>query len=531
MTEAEKKRKRSLALALAVAKAKAATAAPAQRNPDGTYGAAPDGFVLNPATGQTEDMRSPNNPNISEGTGAALAQGVGQGLSFGGMDEVVGGMYGMTGPGSMAENYDYATAKMREELARGRDQHPIAAYGGEVAGAIAAPFGAAKAGATLWGSMGRGAVAGAGAGGLYGLLSGEGDLADRAGGAVSGGILGGVIGAAAPAVVALGNRAVRGAQNASQARAIARNAPSMADLKAEAGALYAQADKAIVARSAFGPAVQNAITAAERKGMDVDLTPGAAKVADRLSTAADDLNPGLSFRELQTLREKAAIPAGNVMVPREAALGSGFIEAIDDFVDNVDPALSETVGKARELWARLAKSKKIQAAIDKAQNQASGLENGLRVQFRAILDSTKQKRGFTKGEIAAMEAVVRGTPFGNFMRKIGVFGMSAGQGGSGLGIMTGAGAGGTIGTLIGGPAGGAVGAVLPGIIGTGAKALGSMSTQAAAERARAMIAAGMTPNATGLLPAMQSQIGNTASRGLLPFAAQVELPLPVGQRR
>lgn len=457
----------------------------------------------------------------------AGARGALQGLTFGAGDEIVAaGASALSGV-----PYDQALQAERDRLELGRQQNPVAAYGGEIAGAVAVPLGAATVGANALANMGRGAVTGAGLGSLYGYLAGEGGVAERAGNALSSGILGAAVGGAVPAVTALGSRIVQNARTAAGNREIVRSAPTMDQLRAQAGALYNQADSVMVPRAPFGQAVDDAVTQARRMGMDPDLTPGASTVASRMTDAADSTNPGMSFRELNTLREKAAIPAGNVMAPREAMLGTQFIEAIDDFVDSVDPATSAKVKQARDLWRRLAKSKKIEEILEKARNQASGYENGLRVQFRAILNSPKQRRGFSAAEIEAMQAVVRGTAFGNIMRKLGVFGLSAGPGGSGLGVLTGAGSGGTIGTLIAGPIGGVVGATVPALVGSGAKAIAERSTRNAADRVRALVAAGVNASPPGLAPATQSQVSGAATRAALPAAVQAEVPLPVRQRR
>lgn len=54
------------------------------------YGTPPEGMVLNPKTGQMEDLRSPIHPAIPQGRVNAAALGTGQGLGFNLLDEAVG---------------------------------------------------------------------------------------------------------------------------------------------------------------------------------------------------------------------------------------------------------------------------------------------------------------------------------------------------------------------------------------------------------------------------------------------------------
>ncbi|WP_146038665.1 hypothetical protein [Paracoccus sp. SY] len=166
-------------------------------------GTAPDGVTFNPATGQMEDLTLRQDPTLFGGRTGAAMQGAGQGLSFGAMDEVVGALHGLTGPGSYAENSAYARDVMRDDLARARDEHPVVAYGAEIAGGAASSIGAASAlGMTGAGTLGaqarQGAALGAAEGAVYGGMSAEGGAAERAAGAAKGAGIGGLTGFAAP---------------------------------------------------------------------------------------------------------------------------------------------------------------------------------------------------------------------------------------------------------------------------------------------------------------------------------------------
>lgn len=449
---------------------------------------------------------------------ANFARGGLQGMTFGFGDEIVGG-----GVAALTDKtYEQAVADERKRLEMGRTESPVATYGGELAGVVAMPLGAVAKGPTMANTAMRSAGMGGLLGGLYGFGSGEGGFADRLSNAAGVGAISAVLGGVLPVIGAGATRVYNSAKERAAVAAAAKNAPTPGDLRTQAGAIYNAADNAVLPRQQFATDAQGMVANAARQGMDADLTPGAAKVADRITDAANAPDPSLPFSELDILRRKAAVPAGNLANRTESAIGSQFVSAIDDFVDSVDPALSKEIGRAREMWGRLRRSELIETAIDKAKNQASGFENGLRVQFRAILNNPKLLRGFSEAERNAMREVVEGTTFGNLLKKIGVVGLSGGQGGTGLGMATGAGFGATVGTMLGGPLGGAVGGLLPLGVGSVAKKAAEGITTRAAERARGLVAAGGLPQpAPTLPPAAQAQLEAMMRRGLLPFSSEV----------
>ncbi|QAX31317.1 hypothetical protein [Leisingera sp. NJS204] len=169
-------------LALAAAAKKRRQANAPQPNADGTYGQPPAGTVADPRTGQMVDPDAMRN-RVSVSPANAAMHGAGQGLGFGAFDEAVAGTYGALGPGDFQENYDYALARQRAELAANREAHPVVSTGAEVAGGVATALtglGAAGQAATKSGQFLRSAAAGAAAGGVYGFNSGEGGAAERA---------------------------------------------------------------------------------------------------------------------------------------------------------------------------------------------------------------------------------------------------------------------------------------------------------------------------------------------------------------
>ena len=184
------------------------------KNPDGTYGQAPEGFVMNPRTGQMEDLRSPNNPATATGRMGAVGLGAGQGFSYDMLDETVGALEGMTGGSA-----EYGREVIREKDRRAKEDYPVSYNVPKVGSAIWTSLGLGKAlgltGAT--GSVAERGLQGAKLGGLEGLLFGGGQgegMADRVKGALTYGTAGATIGGVAPfaieGVKRLGDAAIAG---------------------------------------------------------------------------------------------------------------------------------------------------------------------------------------------------------------------------------------------------------------------------------------------------------------------------------
>lgn len=411
----------------------------------------------------------------------SIVQGGTQGLTFGFGDEAVAGLVSAL-PGW---TYDQALAAARGELSDARLARPKTTMAAEVAGSVAPAL--AGAGAVgIPGSLGGRALAGAGAGAasgaLYGFGTGEGGFAPRMASAAAGGLGGAALGAAIPIAGSYAREGIEALMNNRTINRAIAAAPSLSDLKSAASAIYNQADNVTnLPRADFAAKATGMLDDAARSGMDDMLTPGAARVAGKIDDAAQVADPNIGFRELDILRKQAGIPAGNVANRTEASIGSRMIEGIDDFIDTVDPSLSGAIKEARATWAQLRRSELVDKAIDRARNAASGFENGLRVEFRRILNNPKLLRGFNEAEIDALKRVARGTASGNLMRQVGRIGIGLSGQSNGLGATIG----GIAGTALGGPLAGAatVG------IGTGMKALAERSTRKAAEKALSTISA------------------------------------------
>lgn len=441
-----------------------------------------------------------------------------QGVSFGFGDELTaaesailgrtpeGGYFNYNKP--FGERYNTALEAERGQQKQFREENPVAATAAEIAGGVATGAGLAGKGATLVGRaagkglgtrVGAGVVEGAGYGALYGAGSAE---DDRVSGAGIGALTGGVVGGGIPAV----GSALRVPFEAARRRASVAAAPTNEALRSAAKQAYQVADDAGLQFSQRG-------YLSLKQGISDDLATGGynARLNPKISAVLDELK-GLegtapTLQRLEQVR-RVALNASNSAEPSERMLAGRIIENIDEFVDKISPQdiVSGTnrtkavmaLKEARETWKRLRKSELLDEAFEKAQNQASGFENGLRTQFRSILNNKKLRSKFNKEELTAMVKVVRGGPAENALKLLGKFGFGT-DGASNM-------LGGTIGVGLGGVVGGPVGSMAAAGIGTAARKGAEAATRSNAEYVRALVRAGqLSPRqAPAMLRALES---------------------------
>lgn len=454
-----------------------------------------------------QDIRDP-------GLGLSVMSGLTQGATFGYGDEVAAGLASMLPGGG---SYEDSLRTARGLLGDARFSRPVTTTASEIGGAMLVP-GAGGAGLvakapTLASKAALSAATGAASGGLYGFGVGEGGFDERLGSAQRGAFGGALLGVSMPYAGAATRHWLDNLAEGQAVKGAAKSAPALDDLRQQAGRIYSQADTVTnLPRADFATRATGLIDDAKRAGMDDMLTPGASRVAGKIDEAAQSVVPSIGFRELDILRKQAAIPAGNVQNRTEAAIGSKMIGGIDDFLDAADPKLSASIGEARDMWGKLRRTEMIEEAIARAGNAASGLENGIRIEFRKILNNPKLRRGFSEQEISMMERAARGGPVANVLRQVGRLGVGLSGQSNGLGAAVG----GIAGTTIGGPVGG----LMTMVAGTGAKALTERSTKKAAQLARDVVAArGNIPAKQGLLEFMNKPAA-IAGHGLLPYISQ-----------
>jgi len=482
------------------------------RAKDGAFGDYLRAQAAQPKPGETPDqmfkrqyggLSQEARPNSGEG----VARSALQGATFGGGDELVAAGAAALDPllkgsgGSYGDRYDAYLGRERQRLGQFRNDHPVAAIGSEVVGAIPtamlAPEIKAAQGAGLGTRMLVSGANAAGQGAVYGFNAGQDGPANRASNAALSAILAGGIGAASPYVGDALTRAGKKAANSTIAKQFMKDVPDTEALRAMGHKTFQQASDAgiTVKPDAMKQSVDDIAAWAAKEGIDPTLHPGATAALKRLQAVTDQ---PLTLDNVQTLRRVMGAAAQSQSAD-ERRIASGMIDHLDRFVSDLTPdqTVNGSVGNApkllsdaRNIWSRMKKSEIIDNAMTKADNQASGVENGIRIQFRSILNNNKLRRSFTPDEISAMNDVVQGNFTANTLRRLGRLSGGSGAQHNMLTSMGGSGLGAAAGGAIAGPVGAAIGAVSVPALGYGAQKGAEALTRRQASIAQALIASG-----------------------------------------
>lgn len=446
----------------------------------------------------------------------AVQSGFNQGLTLGFGDEIYAGATAIpraavdafSGRGfDLGRAYDEGLTGTRQNMSDAAALNPVGATVGEVTGAVVNPLarglGIGKA-ASTGAKIALGAGEGAALGGLYGFGSGE-TMDERLSGAGWGAAGGAVTGVVAPWLANKAGEAVTGVAQRRATDAAIKSAPAAADLKAASSALFQKVDQSGVKvdTNRFSQLVQDLVTKAKKDRISASLDPKAHGAYSELIGALDDVQKSggaLTVSDLHTLRQiaqKAAVSAEG----RDAMFANRIVDALDDFVSHGGnlklppnqigaPGGTNTAGndllEAISTWGRSRRVGLIEEAVYRAQNQASGFENGLRIQFRQLIQNPKTRKLFTKAELQAIEEVANGTALSNVTRLLGKFGFGGGSASNMLGGTIGFGAG----SVLGGPLGG----ILAAGVGTGARKVGETLAKRGADRAAKVVATPNIPN-------------------------------------
>lgn len=375
------------ALAVARARRRRQASGPV-KNADGTYGQAPADMFMNPATGQmtSREMIGANTETSAAGAGL---RGAAAGVLFG-FDDEIGALHSyLTG--------DQERAKLQLEQARAKqdvdaDQHPIAAAGGKIAGALvpAAASAPLAVGKGVLGTMARGASIGALEGAAHGAGGGEG-LEGRVNGAAWGSGVGGVVGGAAPAVIA----GVKSAAN--PALAMLTRKPSEA--KVRRGLLDTLRQSG---RSADDVATEVAEAGLEGQGefrlMDALGSAGQRRAAGVVRAGGDGATELAEFLEKRQLGQPERVggfleDAFGFRGSNAPASGADLVPQGHTFVDAPSDVLRRPVRSAAGLTSDLTKARSI--AANEAYDAARG--NAAPVDVRSALRVIDDRIGGMKG--------------------------------------------------------------------------------------------------------------------------------------
>lgn len=450
-----------------------------------------------------------------------LVRQVAEGATFGLSDEIaaggnaavekIGGLVGLTKDRPIGEIYD---ENLKAERAKDRafeKAHPKAAMVAEIAGAIPtslAPMGAvgrtAQVGSGL-SKLGANLAIGAGQGALYGFNAGEGGVAKRAQNATEGAAWGAAGGALAPVAGKIGDKFA----NSKTFKALRKTAPTTEKLQATAGPLFDSADGVQIAPERMSQFVDDLTGKLKSEGLHPALHPKAVGVLGSLGGEAAE---GASNAIMTTRRIIAGVAKSTD--PDERRIGSMMLEAYDDLVENmVDSDLSagaaegvsRNLKEARKVYSSFRKNQIIDRMIEKAESTASGLENGLRIEARRLLNNEKKLRGFTPDEKSMLKEIADGTFSANLLRRLGQLSFGEGARHNVMHGLQGSAAGGFLGSFLG-PTGAVIGAIVPPTAGYAGRKGAEKIALDKMRALKAVIATG------GVLPPLSN-----GSRASLPF--------------
>lgn len=343
----------------------------------------------------------------------AATDSVANGAMFGWADEAASAlgtpfrmMRDRVGPG---EAYKRELALQQELQRQNREAHPVASMAGELAGGMMTGGTLVKGGATMigrnvpmLGRTGAAAMEGAAYGGVYG--AGDANPGERLSGAAKGAVIGGIMGGA--------SEKIGGAIASRISKAKTGPAPTMDELASEASTLYQSAENAGVQ---FKPEATNKLSynvdvLTKKFALDPELQPETTVVLKRIAEAR---GKPLSLMEMENLRKIA------LGVSREAGKASDrkaagmVVDQIDNIMSdgrNIAAGNTEAIGhlqQARDVWKRMRKMETLNEINEKALNHASGYENGLVTQLRALANNPKRMRAFSPEEQKLITNAVR----------------------------------------------------------------------------------------------------------------------------
>lgn len=376
---------------------------------------------------------------------------------------------------------------------------------GNVTGSVAAlaPLGMTALGGRLLGTtgtLGQRLVAG----GLSGSAISGADTAARGGDLgqiATNAAVGAGLGLALPAAGGIINRMGNKSAQTSAINSAIKDAPTGAELAKAGSALFTSSKAANtgVTPGVFGGLTRKLVD--KVRAADIDPTLDGEAVAAyqkmiQMANEAMESGQGVSLSRLHNLRQIAQDVVVDATKNRTKSFARDIVNGLDEMISSLKP--DQIVGSggkqaANELmegisvWSRAKKVSTLEGAFYRAQNAASGFENGLRVEFRKLLQNDDLRKQFSKLEIEAIEQLVRGTSVSNAMKLLGKFGF--GPGANGLGGFLG----GTAGFTFGGPLGAAAMAVGA----SGARKVSEKLTEKAADRVAKMVA---TPNVPVIPP-------------------------------
>lgn len=227
--------------------------------------------------------------------------------------------------------------------------------------------------------------------------------------------------------------------------------PTKEELGTQAKAAYKRAEDAGIAVSpqSFDAMKLKLLDKLEREGIDKDLHPKATAALNRVAST----DGPVTLEKIETLR-RIAKDAESSIDKADRRMAGELIDHLDEYVGSLaapdlvsgNASKAAALKEARGFYSRKSKADEIDRLISNAELSDSGMERGLRSEFKSLAKNQRRLRMFTKEEQAAIRKAAKGGPTQFLLRQFGKF--SSGP----FGLTVGSG----LGFAAGGPVGAAV---------------------------------------------------------------------------
>jgi hypothetical protein len=211
--------------------------------------------------------------------------------------------------------------------------------------------------------------------------------------------------------------------------AAATKAPSIAEMRSQAGGLYEAAKNqgVVVKGEAFKTFAADLSDKLNAEGLDPALQPRATAALKRIVGADGNVD----IQQLDNLRKISTGAAEGTLDKSDRRLARMITDKLDDFVSDLKPAdllagdatkASDMLTQARDLWTRQAKGQVIEDKIAKAKGNAGGIYNydtALRSQFRTLANNPRGMARFSPEEQDAIKKVASGGPVSDLIYQAG----------------------------------------------------------------------------------------------------------------
>jgi hypothetical protein len=176
------------------------------------------------------------------------------------------------------------------------------------------------------------------------------------------------------------------------------------------------------------------------QGIIAELTPKTFSILEKLKQPPED--SVASIEGLVAARRALNNAGGDFTNPTERLAANRAIDRLDEFLEGSDPAsvvagpataASKALEEARGNYAAAKRSDRVTNAEDVAERSAQAAASGLNLDNRrrqvlnSILNKPKERRGYSKEEVALIEEIVRGKFGTNAARWLGNY-LGAGGG-------------------------------------------------------------------------------------------------------